>query len=319
MELIGCASTIRHVAARLQSLLMFIDTHCHLTYPGLAESLPDVLARAEAAGVARMVTVGTSIADHQQVLALARTHGPVFAALGIHPHHAAETDEGYEGFLENGVKANPKVVALGECGLDYHYNYAPRLLQRGVFVNQLEIARRLATASPQSAPPVILHVREAHADALAILRDFPGLKFVVHCFTGTTEECRAWLDLGAYIGLTGIVTYKNADDLQATVKLVPPDRLLLETDAPYLSPEPVRKTKTNEPAHIAHTARFLADLRGVALDELAKQTSENAIRFYGSKIAPAQTSPAPSTPASPAPGPAVPGKAPVQNPPHPLK
>jgi TatD DNase family protein len=298
---------------------MFIDTHCHLTYPGLVESLPDVLTRAAAAGVTRMVTIGTNTADHQQVLAVARAHAPVFAALGIHPHHAGETEDGYEAFLENALKANPKVVALGECGLDYHYDYAPRLLQRGIFVNQLEIARRLATASPQSAPPVILHVREAHTDALAILRDFPGLRFVVHCFTGTSEECRAWLDLGAYIGITGIVTYKNAGDLQAAVKLVPADRLLLETDAPYLSPEPVRKIKTNEPAHIAHTARFLADLRGTGLDELARQTSENAVRFYGGKIAPPQTPPAASTPGTSPAAPAAPATQPPQNPPHPLK
>jgi TatD DNase family protein len=263
---------------------MLIDTHCHLTFPGLVESLPNVLARAAAAGITRMVTVGTSAADHQQTLAAAHAHAPVFAAVGIHPHHAGDTEAGYEAFLENAVKTNPKVVALGECGLDYHYDYAPRLLQRGVFVNQLEIARRLASAAPQTAPPVILHVREAHADALAILRDFPGLRCVVHCFTGTPEQCAAWLALGAYIGLTGIVTYKNAADVQASAKIIPADRLLLETDAPYLAPEPVRKIKTNEPAHLAHTARFLADLRGVPFDELARQTTENAGRFYGMKL-----------------------------------
>jgi TatD DNase family protein len=263
---------------------MLIDTHCHLTYPGLAEHLPEVLARAHAAGVSRMVTIGTHSPDHAPALAAAKANPSVFAALGIHPHHAAETEEGYEAFLENAVKANPKVLALGECGLDYHYDFAPRLLQRGVFLNQLEIARRLALAKPQSAPPVILHVREAHADALAILRDFPGLKFVIHCFTGTPAECTAWLDLGAYIGVTGIVTYKNAADVQAAAKLVPADRLLLETDAPYLSPEPVRKVKINEPAHIAHTARVIAELRGISFEELARQTTENAAGFYGPKL-----------------------------------
>ena len=263
---------------------MLIDTHCHLTYPGLAENIPDVLTRAAAAGVTRMVTIGTDAADHAKALALARVHAPVFAALGIHPHHAGETEEGYEAFLENAVKANPKVVALGECGLDYHYDFCPKLLQRGVFVNQLEIARRLALAAPGSAPPVILHVREAHADALSIMRDFSGLKFVVHCFTGTPEECGAWLELGAYIGITGIVTYKNAADVQASAKLVPQDRLLIETDAPYLSPEPVRKVKINEPAHVAHTARFLAELRGVPFDELAQRTTTNAVRFYGERL-----------------------------------
>jgi TatD DNase family protein len=131
---------------------------------------------------------------------------------------------------------------------------------------------------------VILHVREAHADAQAILRDFPGLKFVVHCFTGTPGECAAWLELGAYIGITGIVTYKNATEVQESAKVVPADRLLIETDAPYLSPEPVRKVKINEPSHIAHTARYLAELRGVAFEELCRQTTENATRFFGAKL-----------------------------------
>jgi TatD DNase family protein len=263
---------------------MLIDTHCHLTYPGIVEKLPEVLARAAAADVGRMVTVGTHTADHAPAIAAAQRHGPVFAALGIHPHHAAETEDGYEAFLENALKANPKVVALGECGLDYHYDFSPRLLQRGVFLNQLEIARKMLAANAATAPAVILHVREAHADGLAILRDFPGLRFVVHCFTGTPAECTAWLELGAYIGVTGIVTYKNATDVQASVKLVPSDRLLLETDAPYLSPEPVRKIKVNEPAHVAHTGRFVAELRGVPFEELCRQTTENAVRFYGNKL-----------------------------------
>lgn len=261
------------------NLLMLIDTHCHLTYPGLFETVGEVIARAEAAGVMRMVTIGTHVGDHQKAISVARAHPAVFAALGIHPHHAAETEEGYEGFIENAIKANPKVVALGECGLDYHYDFSPKLLQRGVYLNQLEIARRM-----DPSPPVILHIREAHEDGLAIMRDFPTLKFVVHCFTGTPVECAAWLELGAYIGITGIVTYKNADDVRNSAKRVPADRLLVETDAPYLSPEPVRKVKVNEPAHVAHTAKFLAELRGVSAEELARQTSENAGRFYGVKF-----------------------------------
>src|SRR6476659_1718582 len=145
---------------------MLIDTHCHLTYPGLFENLPDVLARARAAGVERVVTIGTHTADHTKALSVARAHSGVFVALGIHPHHAAETEEGYERVLEHTLRNDPKVVALGECGLDYHYDFAPKLLQKGVFLNQLEMARRLNV-------PVILHVREAHADALAIIEDFP--------------------------------------------------------------------------------------------------------------------------------------------------
>lgn len=160
---------------------MLVDTHCHLTYPGLFERVGDVLARAEAAGVRRAVTIGTHIADHHKALGVAREHPAVFAALGIHPHHAGETEEGYEAFLENSIRGNPKVLALGECGLDYHYDFCPKLLQKGVFINQLEIARRIGM-------PVVLHVREAHGDALAIVRDFPELKMVVHCFTGTVKE-----------------------------------------------------------------------------------------------------------------------------------
>ncbi len=270
---------------------MLIDSHCHLTYPGLVENVAEVLARAAAAGVTRVVTIGTQVGDHQKAMTLAREHAAVFAAVGIHPHHAGETEEGYEAFLENAVKTNPRVVALGECGLDYHYDFCPKLLQRGVFLNQLEIARRLAAgaapgagAAKDAGVPVILHVREAHADALAIMKDFPGVKFVVHCFTGTPAECGAWLELGAYIGITGIVTYKNAGDVRAAAKLVPAERLLVETDAPYLSPEPVRKMKINEPVNVAHTARFVAELRGVAFEELARQTTENAGRFYGERV-----------------------------------
>jgi TatD DNase family protein len=256
---------------------MLIDTHCHLTYPGLIEDVPAVLGRAQAADVARCITIGTDIADHTKALALAQRYPAVFAALGIHPQHAAETEEGYEAFLENRLKSSPKVLALGECGLDYFRDASPKLLQRGVFINQLEIARRVNL-------PVILHVRDAHADALAIMQDFPELRFVVHCFTGTPAECDAWLALGAYVGITGIVTYKNAADVQDAAKRIPADKLLIETDAPYLSPEPVRKIKPNEPAHVAHTAAFIAQLRGLAVEELAKQTTENAVALFGDKL-----------------------------------
>jgi TatD DNase family protein len=256
---------------------MLIDTHCHLTYKGLCEDTASVVTRAAAAGVTRMVTIGTDIPDHAKVIELTSAYRQVFGAIGIHPHHAAETEPGYEGFLANSLKKHPRMLALGECGLDYHYDLAPKLLQRGVFLNQLEIARQLSK-------PVILHVREAHADALGIMADFPELKFVVHCFTGTPDECRKWLDLGAYVGITGIVTYKNAADVQASAKLVPADRLLVETDSPYLSPEPVRSKKTNEPANVAHTAAYLATLRGTTLEELARLTTENAARFYGEAL-----------------------------------
>jgi TatD DNase family protein len=260
---------------------MLIDSHCHLTYPGLVENLPAVLDRARAAGVRRFVTVGTHPADHAGALAVATAHDAVFAALGVHPHHAAEAPPDFAADLERALTSHSKVVAVGECGLDYHYDFSPRPRQQEVFRAQLELARRRRL-------PIILHVREAHADALAIMRDFitptggqPGLSFVVHCFTGTPAECRAWLDLGGHIGITGIVTYKNAADVRTAAQMVPLERLLLETDAPYLSPEPVRKIKINEPAHLVHTARFVATLRGVPLERLAEQTTQNVIRLFG--------------------------------------
>jgi len=256
---------------------MLIDSHCHLSYPGLIENIPAVLQRAKAAGVDKVITIGTDIPDHDKAIVIARAHENVFCALGIHPHHAADADEGYAGPLENRLRNESKVVAIGECGLDYHYDHSPRDLQRQVFLNQLDIAGRLAL-------PVVLHIREAHADGQAIMRDFPKLKFVVHCFTGTPAECEAWLAMGAYIGITGIVTYKNAAHVQASAKLVPAGRLLVETDAPYLSPEPMRKMKTNEPANVAHTARYLAALRGATFDELAKQTTDNVVRLFGGRL-----------------------------------
>jgi TatD DNase family protein len=271
------ARSIRDPHSGLQSLIMLIDSHCHLSYPGLSEDVPGVLERARAAGVTRVITIGTDLPDHDKAIAIARAHASVFAALGIHPHHAAETDDGYERFLENRLTNEPKVVAIGECGLDYHYDRAPKLLQRGVFLNQLEMARRLAK-------PAVLHIREAHADGQAIMQDFPDVKCVVHCFTGTPAECEQWLAMGAYIGITGIVTYKNAGDVRESAKIVPVDRLLVETDGPYLSPEPVRKMKTNEPANVVHTAKFLADLRGVSADELARQTTQNVGRLFGEAV-----------------------------------
>jgi TatD DNase family protein len=255
---------------------VLIDSHCHLTYPGLIEDLPAVLDRARAAGVERFVTIGTHGADHTAALAVARAHAPVSVALGIHPHHAAEAPPDYLAALHAALTGGLKVVALGECGLDYHYDFSPRPRQREVFCAQLDLARRLSL-------PLVLHIREAHADALAIMREFlvpAPLPFVVHCFTGTPAECEAWLALGAHIGITGIVTYKNAADVRAAAQLVPPERLLVETDAPYLSPEPVRKIKINQPAHVAHTARFLAALRNIPFDTLAQQTTQNTTRIF---------------------------------------
>ena len=258
--------------------MTLIDTHCHLTYAGLLEQQAAVVQRAKAAGVGAMVTIGTHPPDHALVLQTLASFDCVAGALGVHPHHAGEVSDDFAAALELQIAAAPRVVAVGECGLDYHF-YPPAecARQRPVFVRQLEIARRLNK-------PVILHVRDAHADACAIMRDFTDLKFVVHCFTGTPDECAGWLELGAYVGITGVVTYKNAPDVRAAARLVPPDRLLVETDAPYLSPQPVRKIKINEPAFVTHVAQRVAAERGVDELELARQTTRNAAAFFGENV-----------------------------------
>ncbi|NNM88761.1 MAG: TatD family hydrolase, partial [Phycisphaerae bacterium] len=165
----------------------------------------------------------------------------------------------------------------GECGLDYHGRSADAAVQRPVFIEQLELARELKL-------PAILHVRDAHADALKIMADFPDVAHVVHCFTGTAEEAARWIGQGAFVGITGIVTYKSAPDVRAVAKLVPEDRLLVETDCPYLSPEPVRKIKINEPAFVVHVARRVAAERGVSVEALAEFTTANARRLFGMRL-----------------------------------
>jgi TatD DNase family protein len=253
---------------------MLIDTHCHLTYVGLAERQDAVVQHAVAAGVKRLITIGTHPVDHLPALRTAEKFPEVFAALGIHPQHAHEVEADFIAPLRDAITANRRVVAVGECGLDYHHESAPADIQKKAFLAQLALADQLHK-------PVILHVRDAHADALAILRDFRHLRFVVHCFSGTPQEARQWIELGAYIGFTGIITYKNAPDVRAACQLVPADRLLVETDAPYLCPQPVRKNKTNEPAFVTHVARQVAMERGITSEEAAGITTRNAHQLFG--------------------------------------
>lgn len=252
---------------------MLIDTHCHLTYPGLIEQVDAVVARAAQAGVTRMITIGTDAADHPRVLEQLRRFSAVFGAIGVHPHHAHEVDGAFIGNLRSYFQQEAKLLAVGECGLDYHHASASHEVQRGVFEAQLALAAELNR-------PAILHVRDAHKDALAMIRNQRPQAFVVHCFTDTVAEAQAWLELGAYIGFTGIVTYKNAAHVAESCKGVPDDRLLVETDAPYLSPVPKRSVKINEPALVVHTADFIAGLRGVSPARIAELTTANARRLF---------------------------------------
>jgi TatD DNase family protein len=253
---------------------MLMDTHCHLTYAGLVERQAEIVQRAVLAGVHRMITVGTHPADHPRVLETVAAFAVVSAALGIHPHHAQEVPPNFIEELRWAIHSVPGVAAIGECGLDYHGNSASPESQKSVFMAQINLAEQLRL-------PLILHVRDAHADAIAIMRQHPGLPFVVHCFTGTPEQCAQWLELDAYIGFTGVITYKNAPDVRASCRLVPQDRILIETDAPYLTPQAVRKIKLNEPAFVTHVAQRVGDERGWTLEQTGRITTANAIRLFG--------------------------------------
>jgi len=252
-----------------------IDSHAHLTFDALAGQVEAVLRRAADAGVGHVVTVGTDLADSRRAVALAAAHPNVSATVGIHPHEAAKaTEADLAAVIE--LAASPGVVALGETGLDYHYDFSDRASQRRVFEAQL-------AAAAARGLPVILHCREAFTDTVSMLTagGFDSRPVVFHCFGGTQREADVIAGHGWWISFTGILTFKNVGELREVARTFPPDRMMLETDCPYLSPEPVRHIRTNEPAHLAHIARFLADLRGEPVEELADRISANTRGFFG--------------------------------------
>jgi TatD DNase family protein len=253
-----------------------IDTHCHFTDERLGSQLNDVIRRAQDAGVRRMITISTSVDDAQDCIALCRGRGRgdlLRCTVGVHPNYVGEEDLARV-LLLRGLQSDPSVVAIGEIGLDYHYGKDLRERQFQFFEAQLEIAREFKR-------PVVIHCREAVDDALAVLAKFPTVRCVFHCFTGTADEARRILDAGHLLGFTGPITYKKSDDLRDVVRLTPMDRLLVETDAPYLSPEPMRKFKTNEPAWVMHVAAGVAAVKGLPIEDVDRLTTENAARFFG--------------------------------------
>ncbi len=245
------------------------DSHCHLIYKGLGEQQPEVLARARAAGVVAMLNISTREREWDEVIAVAEREADVWASVGIHPHEADEHPDMDAAKLIEKAR-HPRVVGIGESGLDYYYDHSDRDRQRASF-------RAHIAASRETQLPIIVHTRDAEEDTADILRDemgkgaFPG---VIHCFTASRAFADIALDLGFYISISGIVTFKNARDLQETAARLPLDRLLIETDAPFLAPVPHRG-RTGEPAFVADTCRFLADLRGQNADELAEVTRQN--------------------------------------------
>jgi len=253
-----------------------IDSHAHLTYPELGLQIDAVLARCADAGVDRIITIGTDLADGRRAIELAMRHPTrIRAGVGFHPHHAEAVADGNYGAMAE-LWGHPLVVAAGEMGLDYHYDFADRAIQRSVFAKQLESARGLSL-------PLIIHCSDAFEDAVLLLCDhgFRDRYVVFHCFTGTEAEVARAAECGWRISFTGIVTFRDSTALQGLAKAYPETDLMIETDSPYLSPVPVRGRRPNEPANLVHTARFLADLRGVPFETLVEQTSRNTERFFG--------------------------------------
>lgn len=252
---------------------MLVDSHCHLNYPGLREDQSGVIARARAAGVDTMLGISTRAGEWDEVIRLADQHTDIWASVGIHPHEAdAHSDVDAARLIDAAQHA--RVVAIGETGLDYFYNHSDQQQQQTSF-------RAHIAASRQTGLPIIIHTRDAETDTLDILRDemaqgsFSG---IIHCFTASLSFAEQALAMGFYISLSGIVTFKNAKDLQTSAIIIPADRLLIETDAPFLAPVPMRG-RPCEPAFVAHTAAFVANLRGVGTDDLATTTTENFFRL----------------------------------------
>ncbi len=253
---------------------MLVDSHCHLDFPDFASELDAVVARAEAAGVGRMVTISTRVRRHAQVLAIAERFPNVTCSVGTHPHHAHEELDITAGDLISRAE-HPKVVAIGEAGLDYHYDNSPRDAQEQGFRTHIAAARATQL-------PLVIHAREADEDTARILEEEMGkgpFPAVLHCYTGGPELARRAIALGHSISFTGIVTFRNSAALREIARSLPADRFLVETDAPYLAPLPYRG-KRNEPAYVVEVAKVLAEVRGVSADEIARQTSENFFRLF---------------------------------------
>ena len=250
-----------------------IDAHCHLSYEQFAD-IEAVIERSLAAGVMGWVAIGTDIDEARKIIELTSKFQNMFAAIAVHPHHANLTNESVIDEIKK-LAQNKKVVAIGETGLDFHYEFSTKQQQRDSFIKHLELAAELKL-------PVVIHSREAFDETVKILDEHisKSSKLVFHCFSGSLKEAKIVLDKGWFISLTGVVTFKNAQTAREVAKFVPLDRLMIETDAPYLSPEPMRKQKINEPALLIHTARFIADLKAMPLADFVKGVSSTANQFF---------------------------------------
>jgi TatD DNase family protein len=258
---------------------MLVDSHCHLDFPDFADELDAIVGRARAAGIGRMVTISTRVRRFAHIEAITQRFDDIYCSVGTHPHHAAEEPDVTVADLVN-IAAAKKVVAIGEAGLDYHYDTSPRDAQERGF-------RTHIAASRETGLPLVIHAREADEDIARILEEESGkgaFPFVLHCFTGGAELAQRGVALGGYVSFSGILTFKNSQSLRDIAAGLPADRLLVETDAPYLAPGPWRG-KRNEPAYVAETARVLAETRRVSAAEIATITTANFFRLFKKVLA----------------------------------
>ncbi len=260
---------------------MLVDSHCHLDFADFADERDDVIARATEAGVEFMVTISTRVRKFKQVLAIAEAYEQVYCSVGTHPHNAHEELDVTVGQITDLAK-HPKVVAIGEAGLDYYYDHAPRESQVAGLRNHIAAAR-------QTGLPLVIHARDADDDMEAILREETGkgaFPFVLHCFSSGRQLAEAGIELGGYVSFSGIVTFRNSKALRDIARIIPRDRILVETDAPYLAPVP-KRGRRNEPAFVAHTAASLAETLDMPVDELAASTTDNFFRLFSKVPRPA--------------------------------
>ncbi len=260
---------------------MLVDSHCHLDFPDFTEERDAVIARAVAAGVGRMVTISTRVTKFPAILDIAETYEEVYCSVGTHPHNAAEEPDVTSQDLIR-LSAHPKVVAIGEAGLDYFYDRSPREVQAKGFRNHIAAARATGL-------PLVIHSRNADDDMAAILTEEMGkgaFPFILHCFSSGRRLAETGVELGGYVSFSGILTFRKSEELRHIASSVPRDRLLVETDAPYLAPQPFRG-KRNEPAYVAHTAAVLAETIGVGIDDIATITTDNFFRLFAKMPHPA--------------------------------
>jgi TatD DNase family protein len=253
---------------------MLVDSHCHLDFPDFSAELDAVVARAAAAGIGRMVTISTRVKKLPQLIDIAEKYTDVFCSVGTHPHYAQEEPDVTAADLTQ-LTRHPKVVAIGEAGLDYFYDKSPRTDQAKSFRQHIAAAR-------ETGLPLVIHAREADTDMAEILKEETGqgaFPAVLHCFTGSRELAFTGIGLGLYVSFTGILTFKKSEELRAIAADLPAERILVETDAPYLAPGKFRG-KRNEPSYVVETAKVLAETRGVSFDEIARQTTENFFRLF---------------------------------------